>query len=107
MSSDDSFTASTVNAPSTIASSPRSESPDPIDLIGHSNFVQSLEKSTVQRFAKSLLATNPVGYLAGRAKSGLWDEWKPTMDEELAKMTKYGVWEEVNKEAWMIILTGK
>ena len=27
------------------------------------------------------------------------------MYEELAKMRKYGVWEEVHKEAWMNILT--
>ena len=88
----------------------RSESPDLLNLIGQSNFVRSLQKSTVQKYAKVLLAsasTNPVGYLAARAKSDLWDEWKPTTDEELAKMTKYGVWEEVDKEAWMNILTGK
>ena len=29
------------------------------------------------------------------------------MNEELAKMTKYGVWEEVDEEAWMSILTGR
>ena len=50
----------------------RSELPDPLDLIGQSNFVKSLHRSLVQCFAKALLAsatTNPVGYPTARAKS--------------------------------------
>lgn len=58
--------------------------------------------SKIQHFAQALLASatsNPVGYLQARCKaSDVWNGWKPTMDDKLAKMAKYKVWEEVDRE---------
>lgn len=79
MSLNDSFTASIVDG-NTPSPSLRSEAPDPLDLIGDLNHANSLHISTVQKFAA---ATNPVGFLVARAKSDLWDEWKPTKEVEL------------------------
>jgi hypothetical protein len=102
---------------------------DPLNLIGKSNHTKAnLEsmanldskalfvwpkstKSGLGLLAKALLASaakDPVTYLHAQQKcNSKWNDWVPMMDEELAKMTKYGVWEEVDKEAWMNVLCGK
>ena len=47
--------------------------------------------------AYALLATNtPQTYLQAR-NSGEWEHWKTSMDSELAKMDKYGVWNIVDR----------
>ena len=47
--------------------------------------------------ACALLATNiPQTYLQAR-NSGEWEHWKTSMDSELSKMDKYGVWDVVDR----------
>jgi hypothetical protein len=54
----------------------------------------------------SSVQPTPTTYRLAR-QSGEWEHWKQAMDDELAKMDNYGVWEVVNRNVSTRVVGGK